>query len=65
MASRPAIMKSLLIIAKSLQKQELNFSRSVLFRMKTRVTRKYFLNGCHWKQIFASNSPHKPALLVF
>ena len=55
--SLATLMKILLILAKSLQKQELNFSRSALFCMKNRVTRKYFVNDCHWKQIFLSVSP--------
>ena len=58
-------MKILLIIAKYPQKLELNFPRSALFRMKTRVSLKYFLNDCQWKQFFASNSPQNPATLFF
>ena len=54
MPSLPAKMKILLIIAKNLKKQTLNFSRSALFRMKTRVSLKYFVNDCLWKPFFAS-----------
>ena len=42
----PAKMKVLSILAKSLEKQEVNFSRSTLFHMKTRVDLKYFVNDC-------------------
>ena len=49
-------MKILLMLAKSLENQNLNFSRSALFRIKTRVILKYFVNDYHWKQFFASNS---------
>ena len=45
----------LLTLAKSLEKQVLNFSHGVLFHMKTRVSLKYFVNDCLWKQMFASN----------
>ena len=36
--------KFLLLLGKTLEKQKLNFSRSVLFNMKTRVSLKYFVN---------------------
>ena len=32
--------------------------------MKTRVSLKYFVNDCHWKQYFVSNAPHTPSKLV-
>ena len=49
-------MKILLILAKTLEKKILN-TRSALFHMKSRVSLKYFVNDCLWKQIFASNLP--------
>ena len=39
-------MKILLIPAKTLEKQELKFSRSALFAMKTRARFKYPVNDC-------------------
>ena len=42
----PAKIKILSILAKALEKQKLNFSRSELFRMETRISLKYFVNGC-------------------
>ena len=39
-------MKILLILAKTLEKQKLSFSCSALFHMKTKVSLKYFVNGC-------------------
>ena len=39
-------MKILSIQAKTLEKQKLNFYRSALFHMETRVNLKYFVNGC-------------------
>ena len=60
----PAKMKVLSILAKSLEKQEVNFSRSTLFHMKTRVGLKYFVNDCLWKPLFDSNSPHTHSNLI-
>ena len=34
------------MLIKTPEKQKLNFSRSALFRMKTRVSLKYFVNDC-------------------
>ena len=34
-----------------------NFSRSVLFQVKTRISLEYFLTDCSWKPFFDSNSP--------
>ena len=39
-------MNILLILAKTLEKQRLIPSRSALFRMKTRVSLKYFVVDC-------------------
>ena len=40
-------MKTFLILAKKSQiEQKLNFSRSALFHIQTRVSLKYFVNGC-------------------
>ena len=36
------------------EKQKLNFSRSVLFHVKDRVSLKYCVNNCLWKQFLAS-----------
>ena len=44
MTSLPAKIEILLILIKTPEKQKLNFSRSALFRMKTRVSLKYFVN---------------------
>ena len=46
-------MKILSAIAKSLEKQKFNFS-VVPLHMKTRVSLKYLLNDCLWKQFLAS-----------
>ena len=43
-------MKILLILGKTLEKQKLNFSRSALFQMKTRVSLKYFVNDCRFNK---------------
>ena len=53
----PAKMKILLILLKTLEKEKLNFSRSALFHMKTRVSLIYSVNDCLWKHFFARNSP--------
>ena len=52
------IAKGSFNIEKNFAKQ--NFSCSVLFYMKARVLLKYFVFGCLWKQIFASNLPQGP-----
>ena len=44
MPSLPAKMKILLLLAKAIEKQKLNSSRSWLFHMKTRVSLKYLVN---------------------
>ena len=46
MPSLPAKMKILLLLAKAIEKQKLNSSRSGLFHMKTRVSLKYLVNDC-------------------
>ena len=46
---------------KTLAMQTLNFSRSALFHIKTRVSVKYFVNDCLLKHFFASNSPQIPS----
>ena len=46
MPSLPAKMKILSILAKTIEKQKLNFFRSALFHMETRVSLKYLWNGC-------------------
>ena len=54
-------MKILLI----LDKTSLNFSRSALFLMKIKVSLKYFINGCLWKQFLTSNTPQTTSNLIF
>ena len=34
------------------------------FHMKTRVSLKYFVNDCLWKQLFSSNSSQIPPNLI-
>ena len=46
MLSLPAKIKILLILAKTFEKQKLNFSRSALVRLETKVSLKYFVDGC-------------------
>ena len=46
MPSLSTRMKILSILAKVLEKQKLNFSRSVLIYMRTRVSLKDFVNDC-------------------
>ena len=41
--SLPVKIENLLILVKTLEKKKLNFSRSALFHMKTRVSLKYFV----------------------
>ena len=48
------------ILAKTVEKKKLNFSRSALFHVKTRVCLKYYVNGCVCGQLFASNSLQPP-----
>ena len=45
-AGGPAKLKILLILAKTLQKQKSNFSRSALYHKKTRVSLKYLVSDC-------------------
>ena len=40
---------------KSPEKQKLNFPRSALFLIRTRVCLKSFVNDCIWKQLLDSN----------
>ena len=64
MPSPPAKMKVLLILAKTFEKQKLNFTHSALFHMKTRVVLKYFVNDCLCKHLFDFNSPQTPSNLI-
>ena len=61
----PAKTKILLILAKSTTKLQLNFSRSALFHMKTRVSLKYFATDCGltFSQIWYSPSLFKKVML--
>ena len=42
----------------------MNFSRSALFHMETRVFLKYFVRGCLWKKALASNLPQVPSNVI-
>ena len=44
--NQPAKTKILLILAKALEKQKSNISRSAISHIKARVSFKYFLNVC-------------------
>ena len=57
-------IKILSILAKSSEKQKLNFSPKALFQMKTRVCLKYFVHDCLFQQSFASDSPQLPSNLI-
>ena len=50
--SPPQKMKILSILTKTPEKWKLNFFRSALFHMKTRICLKYFVYDCLWKQFF-------------
>ena len=52
MPSLHAKVKILLKLAKTPKKQNLNFSHSTLFHMKTKVSLKYFVNDCRPKDLF-------------
>ena len=45
-------MKNLLTLAKTFEKQKLNFSSGALFHMKTGVSLKYFVKDDLWKPFF-------------
>ena len=51
--------------SKKLLKNRYNFSRSALFHMKTRVSLKYFVNGCLWKTFFLLVTDPDPFKLTF
>ena len=57
-------MQTLLILAKSPEKQKLNFSRNAPFHMKARVSLKHLMNACLWKQVCAFNSPQTSPKLI-
>ena len=50
---------------KSNEKTKLNFSRSAVVHMKTRVCLKYFKNDCLWNRFLDTNVPHTPLNLIF
>ena len=56
--------KILSILAKDSLSIETELSRSALFHVKTKVFLKYFVRGCLWKQVFASNLPQAPSNLI-
>ena len=64
MLSLSVKMKVLLILAETIKKQKLNFSRYVLFHIKTRVSLKYFMSYRLWKHFFDSNLPQAPSNLI-
>ena len=51
-------------LRKSSEKHKLKFFRSTLFHMKTRVSLKYFVNDCFWKEFLTSNLPQIPSNLI-
>ena len=65
MPSLTVKMKTLFILAKSLEKQKLNFYGSALFHMKTRDGPKCFANDYFCKHFFDSNSPQGSFKLNF
>ena len=58
MLSLPPEKKILSVLAKTLEKQKLNFSRIALFHIKTRVSLSFF------KELFASNLLQTPSNLI-
>ena len=56
--------KILSILAKDSLSIEIELSRSALFQVKTKVFLKYFVRGCLWKQVFASNLHQAPSDLI-
>ena len=52
------------MLAKNSVKQKLNFTRSALFHVETRVSLEYFVNDSPWKHAFASNSPETSSNLI-
>ena len=53
-STQPFMQNELSMLPKTTEKQTFNFSRSVLFYMKTRVCLKYFVHHCLWKQVIVS-----------
>ena len=47
-----------------IEKQNVNFSRSAMFHMETRVSLKYFVNGCLWKPFFTYKLPQTSPNLI-
>ena len=66
MPSSPPNFKILLTLANTPEKQ-LNFSCKALFLIKTRVSLKYFVHDCLWKQflLLSCSRPFKPIFLTF
>ena len=66
MPSSPPNFKILLTLANTPEKQ-LNFSCKALFPRKTRVSHKYFVHDCLWKQflLLSCSRPFKPIFLTF
>ena len=64
--SSPPNFKILLTLANTPEKQ-LNFSCKALFLIKTRVSLKYFVHDCLWKQflLLSCSRPFKPIFLTF
>ena len=66
MPSPPPNFKILLALANTPKKQ-LNFPCKTLFPIKTRVSHKYFVHDCLWKQflLLSCSRPFKPIFLTF
>ena len=65
MYSLPAKIKILLILAKDLDKIEINLFWSIaLFHLKNTVSLIYFVTDCLWKDMFDSNSPQTLSNLI-
>ena len=57
MTNIPVKFEILLMVEKTLEKQQLNFSRSELLNMKTIANLKYFVTDCLRKPFTGSKSP--------
>ena len=60
MPSVPPKIKPFSILTKTIEKQTLNFSHSVLFHMKTRVFLIYFVHDCRCFSVNFANFLRKP-----
>ena len=60
MPSGPLEIKICSMLGKAFERWKLNFSRSALFHIETKVCVKYFVHDCLWKEFFDSNLPQEP-----